>query len=80
MEKNHDVYHYDTHHVLVAAFNIVSMLVMVVTEKQSDIAILRYLRNHAQEYNGNFYGTRNDDWFSGDFARRIRRRFTSIKS
>ncbi len=29
--------------VLVAAFNIVSMLVMVVTEKQSDIAILRTL-------------------------------------
>ena len=29
--------------VFVAAFNIISMLVMVVTEKQSDIAIMRTL-------------------------------------
>ena len=48
--------------VLVAAFNIVSSLVMVVTDKKSDIAILRTLGASPATITRIFYGAGNHHW------------------
>ena len=55
--------------ILVAAFNIVSTLIMLVMEKQADIAILKAMGARQYRHLQNFHARRHDYWRGWDAAR-----------
>lgn len=56
--------------ILVAAFNIISSLVMLVKDKGRDIAVLRTMGGLARQRHAYFHGCRHVDWRGGHSGRR----------